>query len=70
MMNRKPKDESFPASCLFFVVDWMEIVYNKKKRRRRMNYLQKAVEYKEVLLVGINYDKKKHHECRIERWNN
>lgn len=34
---------------------------------RSKNYLQKAQKYSEVLLVGINYDTKKHHECRIEK---
>lgn len=34
---------------------------------RSKNYLQKAQKYSKVLLVGINYDTRKHHECRIEK---
>lgn len=31
------------------------------------NYIQRVKKYPQVLLVGINYDGKKHHECRIEK---
>lgn len=34
---------------------------------KERNYIQKAEKCKEVLLVGINYDEKKRHECRIEK---
>lgn len=34
------------------------------------NYMQKVEHCNEILLVGINYDKKKHHECKIERITN
>ncbi len=34
---------------------------------REKNYLQKAEGYGEALLVGINYDEKKRHACKIER---
>ena len=34
------------------------------------NYMQKVAHYKEILLVGINYDEKKHHTCKIERITN
>ena len=31
------------------------------------NYMQKVDNYNEILLVGISYDKTKHHSCLIER---
>lgn len=34
---------------------------------RDRNYLQKVEDCNEILLVGINYDKEKHHKCRIEK---
>ncbi len=34
---------------------------------KKKDYLQKAKQYKKALLVAINYDKEKHHTCRIER---
>lgn len=34
---------------------------------KERNYMQRADGCNEILLVGINYDEKKHHECRIER---
>lgn len=35
---------------------------------KQQNYMQKAEGCGEILLVGINYDKKKHHTCKIEKW--
>lgn len=35
---------------------------------KEKNYMQKAENCREILLVGINYDKKKHHTCKIEQW--
>ena len=32
--------------------------------------MQKVAHYKEILLVGINYDEKKHHTCKIEKVKN
>ncbi len=37
------------------------------KQIKDRNYIQKVEQYPEVLLVAINYDEKKHHECMIER---
>ena len=34
------------------------------------NYMQKVAHYKEILLVGINYDEKKHHTSKIEKVKN
>ncbi len=34
---------------------------------KERNYLQKVKNCREVLLVGINYSKKKQHECKIEK---
>ncbi|MBS6396146.1 MAG: PD-(D/E)XK nuclease domain-containing protein [Clostridiales bacterium] len=34
---------------------------------KEKNYMQKAEAYKEILLVGINYSREKHHECKIEK---
>lgn len=35
---------------------------------RERNYVQKVKDWPEILLVGINYDEKKRHQCRIERY--
>lgn len=40
------------------------------KQIKDKNYTQRVEKYPQVLLVGINYDEKKHHECRIEKLNN
>lgn len=34
---------------------------------KEKNYLQRVEKYPEILLVGINYNKQKHHECQIEK---
>ena len=34
---------------------------------KEKNYMQRVENVGEVLLVGINYDEKKHHSCKIER---
>lgn len=36
---------------------------------RQKNYLQRAEQFREVLLVGISYNKEKHHQCKIEKIN-
>lgn len=35
---------------------------------KNKHYLQKVEQFNDILLVGINYNHKKHHECMIERW--
>ena len=40
------------------------------KQIKDKNYIQKAKEYKEVLLVGIVYSRKKEHVCKIEKHEN
>ena len=37
------------------------------KQIKDKNYMQNVKNCKEILLVGISYDKKKHHECKIEK---
>lgn len=34
---------------------------------KEKNYVERVKKYEEILLVGINYDRKKHHECKIEK---
>lgn len=36
---------------------------------KNKNYMQKLSSCKKILLVGINYNKKKHHECKIESYD-
>ena len=61
----KPTKEGYPAIIL-------ELKYDKSaeeaiKQIKDKNYIEQVKEYHEILLVGINYDKKsKHHTCIIE----
>ena len=60
-----PKKDNIPAIILELKVgDTCEGAINQIKER---NYIQRVKDCREVLLVGINYDKKKHHECKIEK---
>lgn len=34
---------------------------------KEKNYIDKVKDYQEILLIGINYDGNKHHECIIEK---
>ena len=34
---------------------------------KRKNYIQKVDRFSECILVGISYDKEKHHQCKIEK---
>lgn len=50
----------------------LELKYNKSSKEaieqiKAKNYIQKAEKYNDILIVGINYDEKKHHECIIEK---
>lgn len=62
-----PKKAQYPPIIL-------ELKFNKSaedamNQIKEKNYIAKVKEYKEVLLVGINYDAKtKHHECIIESY--
>lgn len=52
----------------------LELKYNKSPKEaieqiKAKNYIQKVEKYNEILIVGINYDEKKHHECIIEKIN-
>lgn len=62
-----PKKDSDPAIIMELKVGGTceEALAQIKDR----NYLQKVAHCREILLVDINYDKEKHHECRIERVN-
>ncbi|WP_049945603.1 AAA family ATPase [Candidatus Stoquefichus massiliensis] len=60
-----PKKKHKPAIVL-------ELKYNKSVKEaleqiKKKNYIDKVKDYQEILLVGINYDGKKHHECMIEK---
>ena len=60
-----PKKKHKPAIVL-------ELKYNKSVKEaleqiKEKNYIDKVKDYQEILLVGINYDGKKHHECMIEK---
>ena len=63
-----PKTHDAPAIIL-------ELKCNKSaedalQQIKGKNYIQKVMDYSEVLLVGINYDKKtKEHSCLIEKVN-
>lgn len=60
-----PKKKGDPAIVLELKVgrSCEEAIAQIKER----NYIQKVKNCKEILLVGINYDKEKRHSCRIER---
>lgn len=50
----------------------LELKYNQSAEKaleqiKKKNYIQKVKQYKEVVLVGINYDEEKHHTCIIEK---
>lgn len=59
-----PKKQKKPAIV-------MELKYGSTAKAaiqqiKDKNYMQKIDNYNEILLVGINYDKTKHHSCLIE----
>ena len=62
-----PKKKQYPPIIL-------ELKYDKSAKDAidqiyERHYIDKVKDYKEILLVGINYDKKaKHHECIIETY--
>lgn len=50
----------------------LELKYNKSasdaiQQIKNKNYIQEVEKYDEILLVGINYDEEKRHECIIEK---
>ncbi|WP_187117124.1 PD-(D/E)XK nuclease domain-containing protein [Candidatus Stoquefichus massiliensis] len=60
-----PKKKNEPAIVL-------ELKYNKSAKEtieqiKEKNYIDRVKDYQEILLVGLNYDENKHHECIIER---
>ena len=60
-----PKRKEYPAIVL-------ELKYNKSateaiEQIKKKNYIKKVKDYDEILLIGINYDGNKHHECMIEK---
>lgn len=63
-----PKKKQYPPIIL-------ELKYNKSAEEaiqqiREKNYIEKVKNYREVLLVGINYDKRtKRHMCMIEAYD-
>lgn len=42
---------------------------NALSQIKNKNYMKEAENYKEIILVGINYDKEKHHTCSIEKYS-
>ena len=61
-----PKKSGLPAIILELKVGQSsdEALTQIKER----NYVQKAKKYNHILLVGISYDEKKQHSCKIEEW--
>lgn len=60
-----PKRKEYPAIVL-------ELKYKSSaevalQQIKEKNYIDKVKEYQGILLVGINYDGNKHHECIIEK---
>lgn len=61
-----PRKSGKPAIIIELKVD--ETPENAIRQIKSKNYLQKVEGYKEVLLVGIGYNRKeKRHECKIEK---
>ncbi|MDE7307193.1 MAG: ATP-binding protein [Lachnospiraceae bacterium] len=60
-----PKENGLPAIILELKVN--SSCKAAVQQIKDGNYMQKTQKYSEVLLVGINYDEKKHHECLIEK---
>lgn len=63
-----PKRKNKPAIIL-------ELKYRKSAKEalqqiKDKNYMNRVKQYNEILLVGINYDHEKHHECIIEVFSN
>lgn len=61
-----PKKTGNPAIIL-------ELKYGKSceeaiSQIKEKQHMQKIKSCKEILLVGINYDEKKHHSCKIEKY--
>ena len=61
----RPKKAGIPAIILELKVG--KSCEDAIAQIKEKNYIQKVKECREILLVGINYDKNKHHECRIEK---
>lgn len=62
-----PKKESLPAIILELKVD--KSCEEALAQIREKHYMQKAESAHDILLVGINYDKKtKKHQCKIEKY--
>jgi len=60
-----PKRKGYPAIVL--ELKWDKSAADAIRQMKERQYIKKVKEYEEVLLVGINYDKKsKQHTCVIE----
>lgn len=63
-----PKNKNYPPII-------MELKYGHDAQKaieqiKEKNYMQKVDKYTEYLLVGISYDERKHHQCKIEKIKN
>lgn len=64
-----PKDRYLDKPALVVELKWNKTAEGAVEQIKEKNYTECLREYKgQILLVGINYDKKtKHHQCKIEK---
>ncbi len=62
-----PKKTDMPAIILELKA--FHSAENALSQIKNKNYMKEAENYKEIILVGINYDKEKHHTCSIEKYS-
>jgi hypothetical protein len=62
-----PKKTDVPAIILELKA--FHSAENALSQIKNKNYMKEAENYKEIILVGINYDKEKHHTCSIEKYS-
>ena len=60
-----PKKRAYPPIVL--EIKFNVPVENAIQQIKEKNYMQKVKKYPEYLLVGISYNEKKHHQCKIEK---
>ena len=60
-----PKRKEYPAIVL--ELKYKSSVDAALQQIKGKNYIEKVKDYQDILLVGINYDGNKHHECLIEK---
>lgn len=63
-----PKKRNYPP--IIIELKFGQDVHKAIQQIKDKNYMQKIMKYPEYLLVGITYDEKKRHQCRIEKVKN